>query len=147
MTGSGRTSSIVQRVLPAPPEVVFDEWLDRDALMEFMSPDPARASRVECEPWVGGRYLIEMVNGDAVTRMTGEYLELDRPRRLRFSWRSDSHGGFDSTVTISFEPSGADQTLMTIDHALPPDLVADHEQGWNMIAERLGQRLSGRGVA
>jgi uncharacterized protein YndB with AHSA1/START domain len=104
--------------------------------------DPAHASRVECEPWVGGRYLIEMVNGDAVTRMTGEYLELDRPRRLKFSWRSDSHGGFDSVVTITLEPSRGDQTLMTIDHALPPDLVRDHEKGWNTIAGRLRAKLA-----
>jgi uncharacterized protein YndB with AHSA1/START domain len=142
MTGAGRTSAIVQRVLPAPAEVVFDEWLDRDALMEFMSPDPARASKVECEPWVGGRYLIEMVNGDSVTRMTGEYLELDRPRRLRFTWRSDSHGGFDSVVTISFEATCNDETLMTIDHELPAHLVGDHEQGWNKIAERLAAKLT-----
>ena len=144
MSGAGRTSAIVQRVLPAPPEVVFDEWLDRDALVEFMSPDPARASRVECEPWVGGRYLIEMVNDDSITRMTGEYLELDRPRRLRFSWRSDSHGGFDSEVTVSFEPTGNDETLMTIDHALPPHLVDDHQQGWTKFAERLATRLAAR---
>ena len=106
-----------------------------------MCPLPARASRVECEPRIGGRFLIEMADGDRVTLLTGEYLELDRPRRLRFTWKSDSHGGFDSVVTISLEPTGRDETLMTIDHALPPDLVHDHEQGWKTIAERLALKL------
>jgi uncharacterized protein YndB with AHSA1/START domain len=122
--------------------MVFDEWLDREALLDFMCPLPARASRVECEPWVGGHFLIQMRDGDAVVELTGEYLELDRPRRLRFSWRSDSHGGFDSVVTISLEPTGSDQTLMTIDHALPPQLVGDHEQGWNKVAKSLADRLA-----
>ena len=141
MTALGPTSAVVRRVLPAPPEEVYDEWLDKDALMEFMCPLPARASRVECEPRIGGRFLIEMADGDRVTLLTGEYLELDRPRRLRFTWKSDSHGGFDSVVTISLEPTGRDETLMTIDHALPPDLVHDHEQGWKTIAERLALKV------
>jgi uncharacterized protein YndB with AHSA1/START domain len=142
MTEVQRTSAVVRKMLSAPAEVAYDEWLDPDALLEFMCPLPARASKVEVEPRVGGRYLIEMVNGDAVTRLTGEYLELDRPRRLKFSWTSDSHGRFDSVVTVSFEPNGRDQTLMTIDHALPPHMVDDHQNGWNTIAEMLALKLT-----
>jgi uncharacterized protein YndB with AHSA1/START domain len=135
-------SAVVRRVLPAPPTAVYDEWLDPDALVEFMCPLPARATRVECEPRIGGHFLIQMMDGDAVIQMTGEYLELDRPHRLKFTWNSDSHGGIDSVVTISLEPTGRDQTLMTIDHALPAHLVDDHQQGWNKIAERLGSRFA-----
>jgi uncharacterized protein YndB with AHSA1/START domain len=142
MTEVQRMSAVVRKMLSAPAEVAYDEWLDPDALLEFMCPLPARASKVEVEPRVGGRYLIEMVNGDAVTRLTGEYLELDRPRRLKFSWTSDSHGRFDSVVTVSFEPNGRDQTLMTIDHALPPHMVDDHQNGWNTIAEMLALKLT-----
>ncbi len=141
MIGRRPPSAVVQRVLPAPPHVVYDEWLDTDALAEFMCPAPARATTIECEPRIGGRLLIVMVDADAVIQVTGEYLELDRPRRLKFSWKSDHHGGFDSVVTVSLEPYGREQTLMTIDHALPRHLVDDHQKGWNQIAERLAHRL------
>jgi uncharacterized protein YndB with AHSA1/START domain len=144
MTDDQPKSAVVRRLLPAPSELAYDQWLDQEALMEFMCPLPARASKVEVEPWVGGRFLIEMADGEAVTRLTGEYLELERPRRLKFSWTSDSHGGFDSVVTVSFEPNGRDQTLMTIDHALPPHLLGDHEQGWDTIAGTLARRLAAR---
>jgi uncharacterized protein YndB with AHSA1/START domain len=137
-------SAIVRRVLPAPPEVVFDEWLNQEALAEFMAPLPARAAQVEIEPRVGGRFRILMVEEDAEIQLTGEYIELDRPRRLKFSWRSDHHGGFDSIVTVSLEAHGSGETLMTIDHTLPPELVADHRHGWGLIAERLALRLSER---
>jgi uncharacterized protein YndB with AHSA1/START domain len=141
MSGRPPTSAVVQRVLPAPPEVVYDEWLDTEALAEFMCPSPARATDIQCEPWLGGRLRIVMVDGQTVIKVAGEYLELDRPRRLKFTWRSDHHGGFESVVTVSFEPHGPAETLMTIDHALPPQLVGDHQKGWNQIAELLARRL------
>ena len=34
----------VQRVMPAVPEVVFDEWLDRESLGEWMCPVPSALS-------------------------------------------------------------------------------------------------------
>ena len=33
----------VRRVLPAPPAVVYDEWLDPVGMVEWMCPRPARA--------------------------------------------------------------------------------------------------------
>ena len=35
--------AVVRRVLPAPPDVVFDEWLDPAAMTEWMCPRQARA--------------------------------------------------------------------------------------------------------
>ena len=83
-----------------------------------------------------------MVDEDAVVHVTGEYLELDRPRRLHFTWTTDYGDGFDSIVTVTFEPHGPGETLMTIDHAeLPPQWRDDHERGWGLIAAQLAQRL------
>jgi uncharacterized protein YndB with AHSA1/START domain len=58
-----RLAAIVQRVLPSPPEIVFDAWLDAEALAEFMCPDPGKATLVECDPRVGGRLRILMSLG------------------------------------------------------------------------------------
>ena len=136
-------SAIVQRILPAPPEVVYDEWLDVDALAEFIAPFPTRPGRIELDPRIGGRYQIEMINPDSVVQVTGVYLELDRPRRLRFTWTSDLGGGFDSIVTITFEPHHGARTLMTIEHAqLPSEWRADHEEGWTQIARQLEERVA-----
>ena len=140
MTDLRPTSAVVRRVLPAPPDVAYNEWLDEDALAEFMCPYPARASRVECDPGVGGRFFVVMTSPQASVEITGEYLELDRPHRLRFTWTHT--GGVDSVVTVTFEPHGDDETLMTIDHAkLPPEEVDGHQTGWGQIAELLAQKL------
>ena len=141
MTGASATSAVVRRVIPAPPEVVYDAWLDEEALAEFMCPHPSRAGQVQVEPRIGGCFFIVMVHPDHSTEITGEYLELDRPRRLRFSW---SYGpSVDSVVTITFEAHGDDGTLMTIDHTkLPPEDVESHTSGWSSIAEELEKKLA-----
>ena len=81
MTEERTTSAVVHRVLPAPPIVAFDEWLDPEALAEFICPYPTRAGIVECHPRVGGRFRIDMIDHDSVVHVTGEYLALDRPHR------------------------------------------------------------------
>jgi uncharacterized protein YndB with AHSA1/START domain len=47
-------TAVVRRVMPATPEVVYDEWLDPDALADWMCPRPAVPTAIVCEPRVGG---------------------------------------------------------------------------------------------
>jgi len=142
MTEESPTSAVVQRLLPAPPEVAFDEWLDPEALAEFTCPYPTRAGVVECDPRVGGRLRIDMIDDDSVVHVTGEYLAIDRPHRLHFTWTTDLADGFDSIVMVAFEAHGDGQTLMTIEHAqLPSEWRSDHERGWAIIADQLADKL------
>ena len=142
MTESSRRSAIVRRVLAAPPEVVYDEWLDPEALAEFIAPHPATAGAVEVDARLGGTLSIAMVDPDRVVQITGEFLELDRPHRMRFTWNSALGTGFKSVVTVTFDPHGDDQTLMTIRHdQLPTGWAGDHERGWTLIAAQLDHRL------
>jgi uncharacterized protein YndB with AHSA1/START domain len=135
-------TAVVRRLVPAPAEVVYDAWLDVSALTEFLCPDPAHAAHVECDPQVGGRLRIVMVYPDSASEVLGEYLELDRPRRIRFSWAPDFT--FESVVTVDLEPHGEAQTLMTITHTLlPDDLVPAYGEGWSAIARHLAE-MQGR---
>jgi len=143
VTGPSRRSAVVRRVIAAPPEAVYDEWLDPDALAEFICPYPSTAGAIEVDARLGGRLVIEMVDPGQVVRITGEFLELHRPHRLRFTWNATFGGGFNSVVTVTFEPHGDGQTLMTIDHAqIPTDWTADHERGWALIADQLDRKLT-----
>jgi uncharacterized protein YndB with AHSA1/START domain len=129
--------ALVRRVLPAPPDVVFDEWLDPVGMTEWMCPRPARAGKISLQPWVGGTLRIDISDGGIVT---GQFVELDRPRRLRFTWSCSDWPDptVQSMVTVSLEPHGDDETLMTIAHdQLPPEMVDDHQQGWTAIAAQL----------
>ena len=138
----------VQRIMPAPPEAVFDEWLDPESLADWMCPRPSRCVAVTVEPRVGGRVRFDVDTLGELVLITGQFLAVDRPSLLRFTW---SHSGWadptaSSIVTVEFAPHGEKQTLMSIEHELLPSRHAldDHQYGWEVTADQLAGRLSRR---
>ena len=138
-------AALVERLLPASPAVVYDEWLDPDSLSEWMCPRPARATNIELDPTIGGLLRIDIEEDGVRFVVTGRYVELDRPRRLSFTWSCSTwpDPSVESLVTVTLEPHGEDnETLMTIHHALlPPGLIDRHQSGWVRIAEQLSAEL------
>ena len=144
MTDLAPSTAVVQRVLPATPEVVFNEWVDAEAFADWMCPRPARATNIELDARVGGRVRIDIDENGVSFHVVGTYLVLDRPSRLQFTWSCSTWADPDleTVVTVTFEPHDGTDTLMTIHHALlPPDLVSNHEQGWSAIAAQLETSL------
>ena len=138
----------ITRVLPAPPDIVYDEWLDPVGMLEWMCPRPARAVKISLEPSVGGSLRIDIEDSGFSLYVTATFVELDRPRRLRFTWSCSDWADpmVQSLVTVTLEEHGADQTLMTIEHEqLPPEEVGNHQRGWGAITVQLGEALGGRG--
>ncbi len=138
-------AALVERLLPASPVVVYDEWLDPDALSDWMCPRPAQATNIELDPTIGGRLRIDIDEEGVRFVVTGRYVELDRPRRLSFTWSCSTwpDPSVESLVTVTLEPRGDNETLMTIHHTLlPPGLIDQHQSGWVRIAEQLAAELA-----
>jgi uncharacterized protein YndB with AHSA1/START domain len=135
---------VVRRVLPAAPDIVYDEWLDPVGMIEWMCPRPARAVKISLEPSVGGSLRIDIEDNGLSIYVTGHYLELDRPRRLRFTWSCSAWAdpSVQSVVTVTLENHGTAETMMTIEHEqLPPDQVDTHQRGWGAISLQLEAAL------
>jgi uncharacterized protein YndB with AHSA1/START domain len=136
----------VRRVLPAAPEVVFGEWLDPEALREWMCPRPDRCVAVTVEPHVGGRIRLDVAHAGDTVLITGGFLTIDRPRLLRFTWSNSDWADptVSSVVEVTFEPVGDDETLMSIEHTLlPPEEFDSFHNGWITTFEQLAARLGG----
>jgi len=135
---------IVRRVLPAPPDTVYDEWLDPVGMIEWMCPRPARAVKISLEPSVGGSLRIDIEDSGSSLYVSGHYLELDRPRRLRFTWSCSAWAdpSVQSVVTVTLDTHGAAETMMTIEHEqLPPEETDSHRRGWPAVAVQLEDAL------
>jgi uncharacterized protein YndB with AHSA1/START domain len=136
----------VERVLPATREVVFDAWLDPDALRDWMCPRPARCVGVTIEPRAGGRLRLDIEEDGTRFFVAGQFRVVDRPHRLTFTWHCSTWppGTGESVVTVEFQPHGQSHTLMTIDHQLlPAGLEPRHERGWRAIGAQLAASLEG----
>ena len=91
---------------------------------------------------VGGRLRIDMIDDDSVVHVTGEYLAVDRPHRLHFTWTTDFADGFDSIVMVTFEAHGdGGNPDDDRDAQLPSEWRSDHERGWAIIADQLADKL------
>jgi uncharacterized protein YndB with AHSA1/START domain len=145
MTGPEAPVALVARLLPASPAVVFDEWLDPDALADWMCPRPARATNIDLDPTIGGRWRIDIEEDGVRFFVAGCYVQLERPRRLSFTWSCSTwtNPSAESLVTVTLEPRGDTETFMTIRHSLlPPELIDQHQSGWARIAEQFAAELA-----
>jgi uncharacterized protein YndB with AHSA1/START domain len=136
-------SLAVRREIAAPAEVLFDAWLNAESLGAWLRPGGTRETRAETDPRVGGTFRIVMVDDDSSMLHTGTYREIDRPRRLVFTWSSPATRFRDSLVTVTFHASSSDSTLVEIHQVGLPDEAAQasHHAGWSDILRELGRTV------
>jgi uncharacterized protein YndB with AHSA1/START domain len=125
--------------IAAPPEVVFAYFTDPGRMVEWMGVGAL------LDPRPGGALRIDANGRDVVV---GEFVELEPPRRLVFTWGFDGDGratgAGSSRVEVVLEPEGGDGTRLTLSHHdLPPAARPSHAQGWEHYLERLGRAAAG----
>jgi uncharacterized protein YndB with AHSA1/START domain len=134
----------VQRIMPATPEVVFDQWVDPESLADWMCPRPVRVVALDIEPRIGGTVRFDIDDSGMRVLITGRFLAIDRPRLLSFTWTASDWPDptAASVVNVSFESLDDDQTLMTIEHSLlPPDTFDEYQSGWAGVCDQLAAFL------
>ena len=118
--------------IEAPPDVVFPYFTDPERMMSWMG------IAAMLDPRPGGQFRVQPNARDVVV---GEYVAVEPPRRVVFTWGFDGRGS--SRVEVTLEPDG-EGTLLTLDHhGLSGDSRAAHEAGWNHYLGRLTQAAAG----
>lgn len=133
----------VSRTIAAPPQRIFDAWLDPAALAHWMRPCsgiPTLAS-VTVDAREGGTFEIVMPTPSGPVRHTGVYQTIDAPRCLSFTWNSVHAGQHDSLVTVEFRPDGKATEVIITHERLHDDALSGHTAGWTTLLESLANRL------
>jgi uncharacterized protein YndB with AHSA1/START domain len=140
------TSLRIERTYNATPEEVFDAWTTPEVLRRWWAVHPEGKTPVaEVDLRVGGRYRLSMEAPDGERNtVQGEYSEVDRPRRLVYTWQweLDAGGlGAASTVTVEFRADG-ERTTVVLEHTGLPDAESRdrHAQGWAACMDIFGER-------
>ncbi len=146
----------VNRRFTVPPERVFDAWLDVETVREWMALPfaaldgrPVDVRRVEIAPRVGGRFTFSDMREHREAVHWGTYLEIDRPKRLVFTWftSAEEEQTNNSVVTLTIEPDkeGCAATIVHQMDAKWADYVMQTQQGWSGMLGSIGQRLDAAG--
>ncbi|MEH6455890.1 MAG: SRPBCC family protein [Cocleimonas sp.] len=134
----------VSKIIEAPIKKVFDAWLNPETLARFILPMPGMEnSQVENEAHEGGAFTIIMHVGDNKIPHTGKYLEIDRPRKLVFTWESPESVD-NSIVTLNFTEQDDDRTNIELTHVkfIDEERRSNHEGGWSNILTKLTEVIN-----
>lgn len=137
-----RVTVRVARRFDAAPERVFDAWLDRATAGRWLFATPAgQMTVVEIDARVGGAFtFIDRRDGEDIAH-TGEYVEIDRPRRLAFDFRVPKFSSESTRISIAFAPSGAGCDLALAHEGVFAEYASRTEDGWREILEGLAKTL------
>jgi len=139
------TVTVVRR-FDASPECVFDAWLDPATVGRWLfATRTGEVVRVEVDPRVGGSFVIvDRRNGEDFAH-TGEYLEIDRPRRLVFDFWVQQDTDHTSRVSVDVVPQAAGCEL-TLTQEFSAEMAAYKERseaGWGKLLDALAANLGG----
>lgn len=136
--------------IEARPATVFPYFTDADRLSQW------QCLHAEIEPRPGGLFR-EMLTGRTRGFVRGEFLVVEPPHRVVYTWGWENPIGYpptrdvppgSSTVEITLVPDG-DATIVRVRHSgLPNEAAVDfHRVGWDHVLARLAASAAGAAPA
>jgi uncharacterized protein YndB with AHSA1/START domain len=146
MTGDDPTGPIVQlrRRVKATAEEIFDLWTKPDLMIRWMSPFPGPVDcKASCDLRAGGSYSLVMSSEESRREVTGTYVQIDRPRKLVFTWMGPLTNHVNTLVTLELNPRGDETDLVLTHERLPTtEMHVGHTKGWGNILDHLAEVVS-----
>ena len=142
-SGDAKPVLVVRRQIAVPRARVFEAWLDSESLAQWMRPGAMTHATVTVDPRVGGGFRIVMQGrpeGDVEHK--GEYLAIEPPSLLSFTWISKHTDHQPTVVTIEFHERGGGTELVLTHRRLPSSQVEGHRRGWTDIVRLLDEALT-----
>lgn len=136
----------VSRLVSTSAEAVFRAWTEPDEIEKWWAPEGMSVPFVEVDLKIGGVYRLGLQRPDADPfYATGIYREIQRPRRLVFTWRwePDMMKAGETLVTIELqEKDGKTEVVLTHERFPSAEVRDEHRQGWTQCLERLGGSIT-----
>ena len=138
----------VTRHFDAAPERVFDAWLEPDQVAQWfgapamkMLGTPDEIVRIDVDARVGGKFAFVVRHQGEVIEHVGEYLELDRPRRLAFTWCVPRYSKETTVVRLELSAAAGGTELTLVHERVAPEYQERTATGWSAILGAIADAL------
>jgi uncharacterized protein YndB with AHSA1/START domain len=138
---------VIRREYAFPPERVFDAWLTPEITRRWLfTTEGSEVVRCEIDARAGGKFEIvdRRASGEfkGDIRHVGEYLEIDRPHRLVFTFGVPQFDPAMTRVEIDIVPRGQGCELTLTHYGVPAEWSGKTEEGWTMLLGRLEKAVA-----
>jgi uncharacterized protein YndB with AHSA1/START domain len=135
----------LERTFDAPAQAVFDAWTSEEVLRRwFHAGHDWETTEAQIDLRVGGSVRVVMRNPHDTGEAGGggQYLEIDPPRRLVFTWLWDDTDTR-TLIEVDFEEAGGVTTVrFTHSDLWSEEAVRSHEDGWGKCFDNLERALA-----
>lgn len=113
---------MIQRFeIACSPDEAFDGFTNPERIVEWWGdPEVYRTKSWTADLREGGRWRAEFEASDGTCfGAEGEYVSINRPTRLDWTWKADWESEVEKTICMAFEPSSVGTTLVieTVGHS------------------------------
>jgi uncharacterized protein YndB with AHSA1/START domain len=140
MNPSDSASLRVSRHLASAADRAFDAWLDPAVARRwlFLTPN-GEIVRCDIDARTGGAFVIaDRRDGEDVEHV-GHYVEIDRPRRLAFTFGVPKYSSEVTTVVVTMTGSAEGCDVVLEHYDVPAEWRDQTEQGWRDLLARLDE--------
>lgn len=137
------TNAVVVYYFNISSDKIFEAWIDPEKVKKWMFPK-GDIQRVEIDGSVGGSFsFVDLREGREIDHR-GEYLEIDRPKRLVFTWGipKESPDAARVIIDIISTKTGCELTLTHELHPEWSDFAPQTEQAWRNMLEAMDEVLT-----
>jgi uncharacterized protein YndB with AHSA1/START domain len=142
MSPEARSDVRVTCNLETSAERVYDAWLDPARAGRWLFATPTgEMVRVQIDPHVGGAFrFVDRRDGEEIAHV-GEYLALERPRRLVFDFSVPKFSAELTRVTVGIEAREPGCSLTLTQHGVPSEFGERTRAGWTKVLAALDATL------
>jgi uncharacterized protein YndB with AHSA1/START domain len=140
------TTVQIRRTFNASRERVYNAWTKLDEIARWFAPtDDFETIVDQLDVREGGTYRIIMRRPDGNHTVTGQYLQVQPPAKLVYTWRWEEKTPSDvSQVTIEFNQRDDGTEVVLTQRLVDEKDRNDHAKGWGQCLDRLGRYLTER---
>jgi uncharacterized protein YndB with AHSA1/START domain len=147
MTTEANLQIEIKRRVAASPERLFRAWTTPEHLLAWWGPKGVRCTEAEVDLTIGGSYRFgnELPDGQVVY-IVGEFLEVEAPNRLVYTWSTEGESLAPERVTVSFIAYGDETEVVILHEKIHEEARREqHTGGWHGCLDGLVEYMTAQG--